>query len=81
MSVQYSLYYFDACPFCQLVLRSLPSVKVEIELRNTINDPKHRNDLIAGGGRSMVPCLRIDKGEDTQWLYESMDIIKFLKSL
>jgi glutathione S-transferase len=33
-----------------------------------------------GGGKRQVPCLRID-GDDGQshWLYESMDIMAYLK--
>ena len=80
-TTQYSLYYYDTCPFCMRVLHALPKVKVEVELRNIMRDRNHRQDLINGGGRSTVPCLRIDQGGDTQWMYESMDIIRFLQSL
>ena len=37
-------------------------------------------ELIRGGGSPTVPCLRIeDSSGDVRWLYESLDIIKFLK--
>jgi len=79
---KYALYYYDQCPFCQMVLRVLPDVSVEVALRNTLMDPKSRQDLIQGGGRSTVPCLRItsEDGQD-QWMYESRDIAAYLKSL
>ena len=80
-SANYSLYYYDACPFCQLVLRSLPNTNVEVELRNTLSDPENRKALIQGGGRSTVPCLRIEKDGQDQWMYESRDIVMYLKSL
>jgi len=80
-ATQYALYYYDACPFCQMVLRSLNNVNVEVELRNTLTDPTNRQALIQGGGRSTVPCLRIEKDGQEQWMYESRDIIAFLQSL
>ena len=80
-ATQYALYYYDACPFCQMVLRSLNNVNVEVELRNTLTDPTNRQALIQGGSRSTVPCLRIEKDGQEQWMYESRDIIAFLQSL
>ncbi len=78
---QFSLYYYDACPFCQLVLRSLPAVNVQVELRNTLTNPDNRTALIQGGGRSTVPCLLIEQDGKQQWMYESRDIVAYLKSL
>jgi len=31
------------------------------------------------GGRVTVPCLRIDNGDNIEWLYESSDIIDYLQ--
>ena len=43
--------------------------------------PENNADLIAGGGKSQVPCLRIeDEKGDVSWMYESLDIIRYLKS-
>lgn len=74
-----ALYHYDSCPFCVRVTRVLAGLDADIELRNTQRDPSHRKELIEGGGRSQVPCLRIE-GEDGRvtWLYESGDIIKYL---
>ncbi len=79
---QYALYYYDQCPFCQMVLRILPLVKAEVEKRNTLTNPENRQALIKGGGRATVPCLLIthENGEE-EWLYESRDIVQFLKQL
>lgn len=77
-----ALYYYDQCPFCQMVLSVLNKTQVEVEMRNTLTNPQNRQDLIAGGGRSMVPCLRIEKENgDVQWMYESRDIAQYLMSL
>ena len=80
-NTQYSLYYYDSCPFCVRVLRSLQSLSVDVELRNILSETRHRTALQQATGRSMVPCLRIDNGPDSQWMFESMDIIRFLQSL
>lgn len=76
-----ALYYYPSCPFCRTVLSQVKRLNLDLELRNIHQLDQHKADLIAGGGRKTVPCLRIDKTEgDTQWMYESMDIIDFLKS-
>lgn len=80
-NTQYSLYYYETCPFCMRVVNSLPKVNVEVELRNIMRDRQHRQDLVNGGGRTTVPCLRIDKGGESQWMYESMDIVRYLQTL
>ncbi len=80
-NTQYSLYYYDSCPFCVRVVRSLQGVQVDVELRNIMSDSNHRNALQKATGRTTVPCLRIDKGSKSQWMFESMDIMRFLQSL
>jgi glutathione S-transferase len=78
----YALYYYDQCPFCQMVLREIRKTDVQIELMNTLSNPKNRQDLIQGGGKGTVPCLLItDNGGKERWMYESGDIAKYLKSL
>jgi glutathione S-transferase len=78
----YALYYYDQCPFCQMVLREIRKTDVQIELMNTLTNPKNRQDLIQGGGKATVPCLRIkDESGNVQWMYESGDIAQYLKKL
>ena len=80
--MNYALYYYDQCPFCQMVLSVLNNSSVKVELRNTLQDPNNRKDLIEGGGRATVPCLRIeDEAGQVQWMYESRDIAQYVKSL
>ncbi|GAA6134405.1 hypothetical protein NBRC116188_11940 [Oceaniserpentilla sp. 4NH20-0058] len=77
----YALYYYDQCPFCQMVLREINKLPLDIELKNTLTAPQNRQDLIQGGGRGTVPCLRITNTDNqVQWMYESRDIIQYLKS-
>jgi len=76
-----ALYQFNACPFCVKVRREIRRYALNIELRDARNDEVHKQALIAGGGRHKVPCLQIsgDGGEPT-WLYESDEIISYLKT-
>jgi glutathione S-transferase len=63
-----------------MVLREMRNLPLQVELKNTLKDPKNRQDLIQGGGRTTVPCLRItDESNQVQWLYESRDIVQYLK--
>jgi glutaredoxin 2 len=77
---RYSLYYYDSCPFCARVLRALKGFKVDVELRDILTDSKHRSALQKATGRTTVPCLRIETGTDSKWMFESMDIMRFLQS-
>ena len=74
-----ALYQFEACPFCVKVRRAMKRQSVNIELRDAKNDPVHREALEQGGGRVKVPCLRIEKDGETQWLYESSDIVAYIE--
>jgi glutathione S-transferase len=38
-----------------------------------------RRELVEGGGRATVPCLRIERDGEVHWLYESRDIIDYLR--
>ncbi len=74
-----SLYQFYACPFCIKTRRALHRLNLPVEIRDAQHDPGHRAALEAGGGKVQVPCLRIDVGGDTRWLYESNEIIAYLE--
>ncbi len=72
----YSLYQFNACPFCIKVRRTMRKLNLPIELKNANMDESVKSELLEKGGSPMVPCLRIG---DT-WMYESGDIIKYLEA-
>jgi len=73
-----SLYQFYACPFCLKTRRAFKHFGLNIETRNAQKGPA-RAELLAEGGAIKVPCLRIDNGKETIWLYESSDIIQYLE--
>ena len=74
-----ALYQFYACPFCVKTRRVLHRLNVPVEIRDAQQDPQHRATLEAGGGKVQVPCLRIDEGGETRWVYESNAIIAHLE--
>lgn len=76
-----ALYHYQSCPFCQFVGAAINDLGLNaIELRDIQLQPKHRSELIQQGGKGQVPCLRIESNEgEIQWLYESRDIIGYLK--
>jgi len=75
-----ALYHYDSCMFCARVRRAIATLGLTIELRDVLGPGHHRDDLLAGGGKGTVPCLRIDDAQDgsTRWMYESADIIRYL---
>jgi glutaredoxin len=74
-----ALYQFYGCPFCIKTRRALHRLNVPVETRDAQNDSKHRAALEAGGGKIQVPCLCIEEGGETRWVYESKDIIEYLE--
>jgi len=77
-----SLYHYFSCPFCARVHRALKKLGVTLELRDVSQVAAHRAELIAGGGRATVPCLRREDPADGRvtWMYESADIIAWFES-
>jgi glutaredoxin len=73
-----ALYQFERCPFCVKVRRQVRRLGLNIELRDAQNDPRWRQELIAGGGELQVPCLRIEENGAVRWMYESDDINAYL---
>ncbi|WP_261833644.1 glutathione S-transferase N-terminal domain-containing protein [Vibrio ishigakensis] len=77
-----ALYYFDGCPFCTVVRRAIDQLGLDVELRNTMTEPKYREELLEARKRGTVPVLKItnEQGSET-WMPESMDIVEYLRSL
>ena len=73
-----SLYQFYACPFCLKTRRAFTRLSLNIKQYNAQTEPA-RSELLNGGGQIKVPCLRIDKENETVWLFESSEIIKYLE--
>ena len=76
-----TMYQFEACPFCVKVRRFIRKNNLKINLRNAKNE-SYKSELVSEGGKYKVPCLKIKKiNTKTEWLYESDEIISFLKKI
>ena len=51
---------------------------IDVPLRDVNQDPAAFRELLQSTGRTTVPCLRIQRGEAVEWMFESMDIIRYL---
>ncbi|MEZ9301656.1 glutaredoxin family protein [Vibrio breoganii] len=74
-----TLYQFDACPFCVKVRREMKRQSVNVALKDAKGDEAAREELLAGGGRVKVPCLKITQQGTETWMYESKDIVAYLQ--
>jgi glutathione S-transferase len=75
------LYEFQTCPFCIKVRQEMRRLSLPIERRDAQHEGPHRDELVAGGGKAMVPCLRIiEASGEVRWLYESGAIIDTLRA-
>ncbi len=75
MSPKLELYYFDACPFCVLVLNAIKRMNLKVELKHIHRNPEFLEKLFKDTGRRTTPCLYID-GKP---MFESADIIQWME--
>lgn len=77
-----ALYYSPTCPFCQRVMKVIARLGLDVEMRNVMEDPKRRDELIEARGRATVPVLWIKSPEgEVRWMPESLDIIRYLEHM
>ncbi|MGZ3429474.1 MAG: glutaredoxin family protein, partial [Polyangia bacterium] len=75
-----ALYHFQACPYCRKARRDIRLLGLHIEERDIKRDRARKEELVAGGGKKQVPCLRIAEPDGTvRWMYESRDIARYLR--
>ncbi|MBL4868123.1 MAG: glutathione S-transferase N-terminal domain-containing protein [Pseudomonadales bacterium] len=76
-----SLYEYAACPFCVKVRRAMKRKSLVIRRLDIKRSQTSRNELLAGGGKLKVPCLKIEEEDGgVRWMYESSDIVDYLTS-
>lgn len=70
------LYYKEACPFSQRVLRFIDKndLSDKIDFKDITKEEENLQTLVEVGGKNQVPCLFVD-GKP---MYESADIVEFL---
>lgn len=69
------LYVGTNCPFCRKVESFMKENNIEMDIININNDREAMMELVENGGKRQVPCLY----HDGEYLYESNDIIEYLK--
>ncbi|WP_144392083.1 glutathione S-transferase N-terminal domain-containing protein [Pleionea sediminis] len=74
-----ALYQFSLCPFCVKVRRKMHKLNLPIEIRDAKSQGTFRDELLNGGGKIKVPCLRIETQQGARWMYESSDINRYLE--
>ncbi|SEA30640.1 Glutaredoxin [Lachnospiraceae bacterium NK3A20] len=71
------LFHFDTCPFCKMVIREINEEgRTDVEYHDIYKDEASLQRLVEVGGKEQCPCLFVD-GKP---LYESAEIIRFLKA-
>ncbi len=74
--MELNLYMLETCPFCRKVINEIEEEeRSDIIFHDIYKNEDDRRRLVEVGGVEQVPCLFID-GKP---LYESADIIKWLK--
>lgn len=74
-----SLYHTTTCWFCGKVRQTISDLGIEIELHDIAASSSRRQELVQGGGKAQVPCLRIAQPDGrVEWRYESADICRYL---
>ncbi len=77
---QLALYQFSTCPFCIKVRQEMRRLSLNIDKRDAQHSTENRQALLAQGGSSKVPCLKItDEENEVRWLYGSREIIAYLQ--
>ena len=74
----YQLFKTDLCGFCYRVRDFAEEKGISLTLRDTMTDMEAFRELLQGGGRSTVPCLKIQREKEVIWMYESLDIMDYL---
>lgn len=70
------LYKFDACPYCQRVMKVIEEKKIKVTYLDIYENTNNMQKLMLITGRKTVPCLFID-GDP---MFESLDIIQWLEN-
>ena len=75
-----TLFQFKTCPFCIKTRQEISRLSLNIQQVDAQFEGAGRQALLAGGGQTKVPCLKItDASGKSQWLYDSEKIIGYLR--
>ncbi len=74
----FDLFELERCPYCQKVIEFMDSKDIKYT-KHDITNPTEEETLIRLGGKRQVPFLY--NKENGLKMYESADIIEYLKNL
>ncbi len=81
LSAMLTLYKYDTCFYCRRVFATLDELGLDVAMRDIRRDPGALAELMAARGRRTVPVLKIERDDGSvQWLPESRDIIRYLRT-
>ena len=69
-------FYFDSCPFCQMVQQLIEKHRIKVEYCDIHANKEYLDKLVHDTGRRTVPCLYIDGNP----MHESQDIMAWLEA-
>lgn len=72
-----TLYTRNHCSECFNLLRQLKKLNVSITVKNIRRCHIYEKELLAAGQSSNIPCLRIEQGQDVQWVSQVDEIVRF----
>ena len=75
----HTLYHFQLSPYSMRVRSALARLPIQIPMKDVLLDEQAYRELTELGSKDQVPCLRIDGPNGVQRMYESKDIIAYLK--
>ncbi len=78
VSERYELFKTDLCGFCYRVRAFCEQHGIDLPLRDTNREQDAFRELLSATGRTTVPCLKITRGLEVEWMFESVDIIRYL---
>ena len=74
-----ALYQYTTCPFCIKVRQEMRRLSLDIPHVDAQHAGPARSELLAQGGQTKVPCLKITDAAGSRWLYDSEKIIGYLR--
>ena len=74
----YQLYKTDLCGFCHRVRRFCAANEIDLPVVDVNHDRDAFRELLEATGRTTVPCLRIQRDDEVEWMFESLDIMRYI---
>jgi hypothetical protein len=76
----HTLYHFYLSPYSRNARYAVYDLGLDVPFKDILNDEAAYRDLIQNGGKDQSPCLRVEENGKVRWMYESQDIIKYLRN-